>query len=74
MRDKLGGPDSPVGVSNLGLIAFTNGNFCEEFCDVSRNFPLMVRQHKSLHRPGCSEVEIGTLMRKIERKKKNTSL
>lgn len=74
MRDKLGGPDSPVGVSNLGLVAFTNGNFYVEFCDVSRNFPLMVRQHKSLHRPGCSEVEIGTLMRKIEGKKKNASL
>lgn len=69
MTDKLGGPDSPVGVSNLVLIAFTNGNFFVGFCDVSRNFPLMVRQHKSLHRPGCSEVEIGTLMRKIEGKK-----
>lgn len=74
MRDKLGGPDSPVGVSNLGLVAFTNGNFYVEFCDVSRNFPLMVRQHKSLPRPGCSEIEIGTFMRKIEGKKKNASL
>lgn len=38
-----------------------------------RKFPLMVRQHKGLT-GHCSEVETGTLSRKMEGKKKNACL